>query len=316
MTRRASNVSHHSTVCTALFSGAGSQPWCRPASVAWRVATSGMPWASLTAVAVCATSQSWPWTTSGCRSSADPQRSAGEAVLERHHPGEQVAHGQCRGVGGDPDDSDPVDDRVGPCPVDRLGDHGHLVAGRGLRLGQCVHMPSQSAVDERRVLPGQDEDAHGELRLSGRALRQEACVQVRERPVGGALPGREPYGCLRRSVDDRRGQRLERGQVVGHPRSRAYCTALSWLTMNAQSLARARSASRASWSSRASPPPAVGAAASRTSSSRRWSRALPSTRSATAAPSQTRQSLPEPHDPAPGRPTGRRAPPRSLRPGS
>ena len=43
MTRRASKVSHHSTVCTALLSGPGSQPWCRPASVAWTVATSGMP---------------------------------------------------------------------------------------------------------------------------------------------------------------------------------------------------------------------------------------------------------------------------------
>ncbi len=43
MTRRASKVSHHSTVCTALLIGVGSHPWCRPASVAWTVATSGMP---------------------------------------------------------------------------------------------------------------------------------------------------------------------------------------------------------------------------------------------------------------------------------
>ena len=75
-TRRASNVSHHSTEWIVRLTGPGSQPWCRPASVACRVATSGTPrWCS-SVVAACATSQSCACTTSNERSAqtASPAR--------------------------------------------------------------------------------------------------------------------------------------------------------------------------------------------------------------------------------------------------
>ena len=67
-TRRASNVSHHSTEWIVRFTGPGSQPWCRPASVAWMVATSGTPEVVARAWSpACATSQSWACTTSNER---------------------------------------------------------------------------------------------------------------------------------------------------------------------------------------------------------------------------------------------------------
>ena len=64
---RASNVSHHSVVWIERLRSEGSQPWCRPASVACMVATTGTPNAPRSVAAACATTQSWACTTSGAQ---------------------------------------------------------------------------------------------------------------------------------------------------------------------------------------------------------------------------------------------------------
>src|SRR4051794_30934870 len=65
ITASARCASHRSTEWMARLSGSGSQPWWRPASVACRVATSAAPVVSVSVIALCATSQSWAWTTCG-----------------------------------------------------------------------------------------------------------------------------------------------------------------------------------------------------------------------------------------------------------
>ena len=57
----------------------------------------------------------------------------------------------------------PVDDLVEREPVGArvLGDDDDVVAGRGLRLGEGVHVATEAAVDQRRVLPRQMQHAHG-----------------------------------------------------------------------------------------------------------------------------------------------------------
>lgn len=42
----------------------------------------------------------------------------------------------------------------------RLREDGHVVAVYGERLGEAVHVPSEAAVHQRRVLPGHHQDAH------------------------------------------------------------------------------------------------------------------------------------------------------------
>ena len=64
ITRLDSLLSHCSTPWMVRFISSGSQPWCRPASVAWIVLTSGMSRWSRNVIAVWATSQSWAWMTS------------------------------------------------------------------------------------------------------------------------------------------------------------------------------------------------------------------------------------------------------------
>jgi hypothetical protein len=41
------------------------------------------------------------------------------------------------------------------------GEHVHLDAVADELLGELAHMPRQATFDDRRVLPAQDQDAHG-----------------------------------------------------------------------------------------------------------------------------------------------------------
>jgi hypothetical protein len=68
MIRSTSSTNHRSTPWTNRWTGPSTRPACRPCSVAWTVATAGAPTRSRMASAAGATSQSWRWTTSGCRS--------------------------------------------------------------------------------------------------------------------------------------------------------------------------------------------------------------------------------------------------------
>ena len=127
-------------------------------------------------------------------------------------------------------------------------------------------------------------------------LLEQPRVEVAERPVDRAQPvrqrsragpvaGVEPVGQLVHPAG------VRRRPVPGVPGR------VSWLTMNAQSLDSASSASRASWSSTGS---RTGPrCASTVDSSRSCTPLAASTRSCTAGPSQTRQSLPEPQDDRP-----------------
>ena len=45
--------------------------------------------------------------------------------------------------------------------LDAAGQHVHLGALGHQALGQLAHVAGQPALDQRRVLPGQDQDAHG-----------------------------------------------------------------------------------------------------------------------------------------------------------
>ena len=91
MTRRASYVSHHSTEWIERFSGAGSQPWCRPASVACRVATSGTRRWCLSVVGR-VRDQPVVRVHDVRRLALAGEREAGpgQRVVERHRPGQQL----------------------------------------------------------------------------------------------------------------------------------------------------------------------------------------------------------------------------------
>ena len=140
----------------------GSQPWCRPASVAWMVATSGRSRCSLRVTAVCVTSQSWAWMTS--YSPVAAARSAARvsvwlnAIVQASRV--EVASGNSGGSSGARTTRTPSDvllqRRAGRVP----GDDGDLVAGRHQRGGEGVHVPAQPADHDRWVLPREHQDPH------------------------------------------------------------------------------------------------------------------------------------------------------------
>ena len=129
-----------------------------------------------------------------------------------------------------------------------------------------------------------------------RRVLEDPRVEVAERPVDRAQPVGQRGRAGPVAGVEQVGQLVHPGRVRA-ARSRAYPAAVSWLTMNAQSLDSASSASRASWSSTGS---RTGPrCASSVDSSRSCTPLAASTRSCTAGPSQTRQSLPEPQDDRP-----------------
>ena len=110
---------------------------------------------------------------------------------------------------------------VGGGAVHLLGDDRDLVARGGQRLGQGVHVPTQSAVDERRVLPGQLQHAHSDARLAadGRSApasesAQRARVEVREGAVVGPVQGRQRPR-MAGVAPDRIGEAVEAREVPG-----------------------------------------------------------------------------------------------------
>ena len=153
-------ASHHSTECTWRDSGADSQPANRPASVAWNVATSGTPSASASAIAGCATSQSWACTTSGRQPVEPGQPGPQQRVAQRERPGHEVAlELQVRRVLGHREHPHAVDDLVERGVGRGVGarraarEHDDLVPGRGQGRRERVHVPPEPADHDRRILP-------------------------------------------------------------------------------------------------------------------------------------------------------------------
>ncbi len=137
-----------------------TQPWWRPNSVAWIVVTYGRRRRVATAAAAAATSQSCPCTTStsGSAAAASTMR-----VVQRVDPAqERVEVARRRGAG------DAVDQDAGA----QLGrgvagaaarDDVDRVALRREALRELADVAREPALDDRRVLPREDEHAtaHG-----------------------------------------------------------------------------------------------------------------------------------------------------------
>jgi hypothetical protein len=153
-TRIASCTSQRSTECTARFSGSGSHPRWRPASVAWIVAHDRLldeprdrdgalrhqPVVGVDHVRT--------------PSAHERQRGANQRVLERLRPGQQALGGEVQV------------DRIDGCAVyvDALvravaqpgaaaADDAHLVTGCRELGRECADMPPETADDQRRILP-------------------------------------------------------------------------------------------------------------------------------------------------------------------
>ncbi len=162
MTRRASYVSHHSTECTARLTGPGRKPWCRPASVACTVATTGAPVWSLSVFAACATSQSCAWMTSGEKSSSTPSAARTTEWLSAITQASSSSKGTKRRVLRDPHDAHSLDHGVGRRVGVVAGDDDDRVPAAHQPGRQRVDVPAEPADDPRRVLPGQHQDVHRE----------------------------------------------------------------------------------------------------------------------------------------------------------
>ena len=159
-TREASWASQHSMEWMPRFRSPGSQPWCRPASVAWTVATSGMPRWSLTVTAAWATSQSWAWT-----SSKSSPRAACSAVRVRVWLKAMAQASRCWVSSGMTGGSCGARTTRTPSTTSSRGAPGACRVAtvtswpaRARCGGQGVDMPSEAADHDRRVLPGEHQE--------------------------------------------------------------------------------------------------------------------------------------------------------------
>ena len=136
------------------------------------VETSGTSKYSASAMAGWATSQSWACTTSGCHG-----RLLRRPLNAKPGADHRVAHGQrpCHHVGAEiefvrvlrgGDNPDAFGDFVGGRMRARVGaagttaEHHDLMAGRGQRRRQLVHVAAEPADHDRRVLPRHHQDLH------------------------------------------------------------------------------------------------------------------------------------------------------------
>ena len=171
-----------------------TQPWWRPCSVACTVTSHGQPKRRASLRAAPATSQSWEWTRSNDERVAE--RGAGRAHVVVHgvDPGARRRRGRPSGTpararGG-------RSRRGGPRPAaSRPPPRASTCTSTPSAhqpLGELANMAGQPALDDRRVLPGQDENAH---RHAGRGrYRAEACLPPPPRPP---YPGRRDGGAAR-----------------------------------------------------------------------------------------------------------------------
>ena len=79
--------------------------------------------------------------------------------------------------------ADPVDEDAALLLLRRIllaaaGEHVHVDALSRKVLRELAHVPGEAALDQRRVLPGQDQGAHSDLRS-----RERRQVQMRRQPA-------------------------------------------------------------------------------------------------------------------------------------
>ena len=152
----------------------------------------------------------------GAPGAAEAERGAGDRVVERHRPGQEALVRRHLGVVvRHTHHAHAVHDLV---VRQALGarvrrDHRDVVAGRGLRLGQGVHVPTQAAVDQRRVLPRQMQHTHGRQGTSrpGR-LRDPVAAQEAVDPGVGDDAVDDAVLALRALEDE--------AELLQHPRRR------------------------------------------------------------------------------------------------
>ena len=195
-TRRASCTSRHSVWWISRESPLGSQPWCRPGGVHGRddrdaevVAQPASRVADHPVVRVHDV---------GTPHQGGPGSREGE--VEPGDPVEDLVGADPQRVVGRAQHADALDDlvrdRVGPA---ELRDHHDVVARVCLRDGERVHVVTEPAVDERRVLPRHVQHAH--VRSPPRAIvRRGGRTARRPRAAGG------PATPLPRSRRARRGR--------------------------------------------------------------------------------------------------------------
>ena len=143
------------------FISPGSHPWCRPASVAWMVVTSGTSRCSARVTAVCATSQSWAWITSYAPAAAARRAARVSVWLNAmvQASRESVASGNRTGSSAARSDADAVGVLLHGRALGVPGDHGDLVPGGGQGDGERVHVPAEATDQHGRVFPGEQQHA-------------------------------------------------------------------------------------------------------------------------------------------------------------
>ncbi len=218
-----------------------TQPWWRPYSVAWMVVTRGAPKRRARWSPAIATSQSWPWTRSKSIPVAELDPGGEHVGVHPLDPGDElaevgrVASARGRGGCGRRRRSPPAGDSSLP----RVSTWTSAPA-RDEALGELAHVTGEPALDQRRVLPG--EDQHGGQRR--RSLWAAAPRDGVRAPAGGRGSGQAPGCAAVAAAGARRVYRLEQRASVAGAALPGIVAGLAATSRNAQSLACTASSSR------------------------------------------------------------------------
>ena len=172
ITRSARRTIFRSTAWMCDCGYLSTQPWWRPYSVAWTVTIQGTPQPRASGSAAPDTSQSCECTTSNSKRSHSSRPELQHVVVHRvdpAHEGRDVAlriGGLAHAV-----DEDAVALLVGGQPAAAARDHVHLRPVGDELLAQLAHVARESTLDDRRVLPGQQQDPHRPPQVIGHAVR-------------------------------------------------------------------------------------------------------------------------------------------------
>ena len=106
-----------------------------------------------------ATSQSWPWTRSKLVAVAELDPGGEHVGVHPLDPGDELAEvGRALRLA-DAVDEDAAAPLLGRRLLAAAGQHVDLDVALDQRLGELAHVAGEAALDQRRVLPGEDQDA-------------------------------------------------------------------------------------------------------------------------------------------------------------
>ena len=212
-----------------------THPWWRPYSVAWIVIASGASkrlarWSPATA-----TSQSCPCTTSKSKRSPSSTPAASMSVFMCSTQAMNSPSSAGRRGSQHPVQVHALDDLLGRRLLAAAREDVHVDALADEVLRHLAHVPREPALDQRRVLPGQDQDPHNDdlgqvAAPGGRRLQQgrqiqagrEAAQALVEAPAtvaaaSGPIAWRGSLPCRARTTEI---ASREAGCVAAHARGR------------------------------------------------------------------------------------------------